>query len=220
MLLKCKPLQGVLHVYGKRKKPILYWTSLLDHFHKLWLGFFFPNKFCHFFKKKKGIFWKKFPLVLINFAKILEILFQWQWFIRVYLCSITLCSINHKSLFGNFQILNLFTSFQGKEAWKGVFWDLCLFYFIFQHHIHVHILNPFFTNFHTFFFNKNKIQSNLTSIVELNLVEIQFNSTNLDSIQFEIYQFNSNCMWCHSIFSFEWNLVFTKSTHFFQSIAH
>jgi len=35
-----------------------------------------PNKFFHFFKKKKGICGKFPPLVLTDFAKILEILFQ------------------------------------------------------------------------------------------------------------------------------------------------
>jgi hypothetical protein len=107
---------------------------------------------------------------LTDFAKILEILFQWQWFIRVDLCSITLSSISHKSLFGQFQNLNLFTPFQGKEAWKGVFWDLCLFYFIFQHHIHVHILNIFLTNLHFFFFNKIRIQFNLKFINSIQIV--------------------------------------------------
>jgi len=33
----------------------------------------------------------------------------------------------------------------------------------------------------------------------------------------KVIWFNSNCRQCHSIFSFEWNLIFTKSNHFFIS---
>jgi hypothetical protein len=31
-------------------------------------------------------------------------------------------------------------------------------------------------------------------------------------------QFDSNCMQCHSTFSFNWNLIYTKSDHFFNQL--
>jgi hypothetical protein len=58
----------------------------------------------------------------------------------------------------------------------------------------------------------------------INLHEISFqlnwNKFEFDSMEFEwnwnSFQLSSSCTQCHSIFSFKWNLFFTKSIHFFH----
>ncbi len=56
----------------------------------------------------------------------------------------------------------------------------------------------------------NMIYTNLYHIsLQQNLSSTQF--TNLNSIELHL---NSSCVQHHSIFSFNWNLIFTKSTHF------
>jgi len=58
--------------------------------------------------------------------------------------------------------------FQNREARKGVFSDLRLFKFVFQHYIHEYIFNIFFTNLHLIYFqlNINLIHWNLNPILE------------------------------------------------------
>jgi hypothetical protein len=75
--------------------------------------------------------------------------------------------------------------------------------------------------------NFDSIQFNLNPFIGLTLVEWELNSNKFKSNQINFHlnsrisiqsnpiQFNSNCMKCHSIFSFKWNLIFTKSIHFF-----
>jgi hypothetical protein len=63
------------------------------------------------------------------------------------------------------------------------------------------------------------IMHHLCIMVLLNWIRIQLNvyEFNEYSIQFKnLNQFNSSCMQSHLIFSFKWNLFFTKSTHFFH----
>jgi len=91
-----------------------------------------------------------------------------------------------------FSAQNLSSPFSSKEAWKGVFLDLSIFkVFVLQHHIHKQVWKPSPPICIPFLFNW----------IEL---EIQFT-------------FNSRCMQSHSIFSFEWNLISTKSL-FYSSI--
>lgn len=47
---------------------------------------------------------------------------------------------------------------------------------------------------------------------------IEFHTIYLNSIQFDLNSIELNCIQCHSILSFERNLIFTKSIHFFSSI--
>jgi hypothetical protein len=87
--------------------------------------------------------------------------------------------------------------------------------------------NTFSTDLHpiSLWLNLNSIQLNLNPFIELTLIEWEINSNKFKSNQikstsikfksFNLIQFNSNCMQCHSIFSFKWNLIFTKSIHFF-----
>jgi len=65
----------------------------------------------------------------------------------------------------------LLSPFPSKKTWKGVISNLC-FILIFQHHIHKKVLKSFFINLHPIC-----LQLNFTPIVELNLVELEFNST-------------------------------------------
>jgi hypothetical protein len=65
-------------------------------------------------------------------------------------------------------VRNFFSSFSNKEAWKGVFLDLRLFKFVFQHYIHGYIFNIFSTNLHLIYFqlNINLIHWNFNPIIE------------------------------------------------------
>ncbi len=91
---------------------------------------------------------------------------------------------------------------------------LCLLNFVFQHH-EQYFLNEFASHF---------FQLNINSIVKLNLDELEFRSIQfklqsmyLNSIQVNLnpFQFNSSCMQHHSIFLLKWNLISSKSIHFF-----
>jgi hypothetical protein len=107
--------------------------------------------------------------------------------------------------------------------WKGVF-SKCIFLEFFFSIKDVHIFNTLCTNLHHVCpqLNLNTIQHNL-NLIQWNLNSIQWNlnsiqciwieSTNLNLIQI---QFNSSCMQCASIFPFKWTLIFTKSTQFFH----
>ncbi len=57
-----------------------------------------------------------------------------------------------------------------------------------------------------FFFPASHCQANFENIMH------QF-AIHFSSMEFE---FNSSCMQSHSIFSFKWNLIFTKSIHYFH----
>jgi hypothetical protein len=60
--------------------------------------------------------------------------------------------------------------------------------------------------------NLNWIHSNLN---------IGWNSLIFKFIKFQSnlrIPINSSCMQCHSIFSFEWNLISTKAIHFFNQL--
>jgi hypothetical protein len=60
------------------------------------------------------------------------------------------------------------------------------------------LFNTFFIQFVSLFF----LQLNLNLIIELNSVEIQ--------VSFNIFEFNSKCIQCHSIFLFQMKLNFHK----------
>jgi hypothetical protein len=74
-----------------------------------------------------------------------------------------------------------------------------------------HIFNTFCTNSHliSFLLNLNLIKLNL-NLIQWNMYFIQC----MNSIYG--FEFNLSCMQCHSISSFKWNLIFTKSTHCFH----
>ncbi len=57
-----------------------------------------------------------------------------------------------------------------------------------------------------FLFPRSHSQANFQNIMHKSAIHFS-------SMEFE---FNSSCMQCHSIFSFQWNLIFTKSIHFFH----
>jgi hypothetical protein len=126
--------------------------------------------------------------------------------------------------------------------------ERCLFRFVFKlffspkHHMHNIFLIIFSPICISFFFNWIVIQ-----LFELNLVELEFDSIwfkfqsmylnwielnwiellnlNSNSVRRELnwiewisIQVKSKCMQCHSIFSFKWNLIFTKSICYFHQL--
>jgi hypothetical protein len=115
--------------------------------------------------------------------------------------------------------------------WKGVFFKSCFLVVLFFNTIVAydgngkHIFSNLCINFVFWFFkdwielkfNFNPIwtQSTLEIWNELKWIASKLNKI-LDSIPctWIEFQFNSSCMQCHLIFSFKWDLIFTKSISF------
>jgi hypothetical protein len=130
------------------------------------------------------------------------------------LCRITLRFISHpfwKLSVGQFQTEIYLAHSQVKRHKKSVFSNLSFWSFFFpQHHIPEQISNTFSTNLHPIFFY------NWILILMLNWIRIRIQYI---SIQYESnFNSNSSCMQRYSIFSSEWDSIFTKINSFFSLI--
>jgi hypothetical protein len=119
--------------------------------------------------------------------------FKWWWFIGWF--SYDDYSF-HNILFYQIPPQNLFSPFPSEKAQKDIFSYLC-FLKVFS--------TPYSqANFQYFSTNLHLISCQLN----WNSIPFKFQSTYLNWL-------NSKCMQCHSIVSFKWNSIFTKSIQLF-----